>query len=50
MEVKDWVNETKAEDIMLRDVVTLSPDNPLSKAASVLSTGLVTVNSVERWR
>ena len=36
MKVSQLFSETTSEDVMLRDVITLSPDDPLATAAAVL--------------
>ena len=36
MEIQQWLNETKANEIMIKDVVTLRPTDPLFRAASTL--------------
>lgn len=36
MELLDWVNQTKASEIMVEDVLTLSPDDSLAMAAEKL--------------
>ena len=36
MQIRDWLNQVNAADIMVADVVTLSRDQPLAVAADVL--------------
>jgi CBS-domain-containing membrane protein len=36
MELRDWLSETTAADIMVRDVTTLKPDDSVSRAAAML--------------